>query len=82
MTARPVQAGGIRCGHQSELSPLYAWPAQRPLAVLDDEFGGKEPFTADQRTASGRPALVRPVNPYHGLRRADIDAVLTWLRQL
>ncbi|MFG3645076.1 hypothetical protein ACGF3C_32860 [Micromonospora sp. NPDC047762] len=78
----PVQAGGVRFGHQSKLGRLYAWAARRPLAVLDDEFGGKDPFTADQRTADGAPTLLRPVNPYHGLRRVDIDAVLTWLRQL
>ncbi|MGC4864673.1 hypothetical protein ACLQ3B_04460 [Micromonospora sp. DT53] len=78
----PVQAGGIRFGHQSKLGPLYAWAARRPLAVLDDEFGGKDRFAADLRTAGGAPTLLRPVNPCRGLRRADIDAVLTWLRQL
>ncbi|MFI6273086.1 hypothetical protein [Micromonospora zamorensis] len=41
-----------------------------------------DPFTADQRTAGGAPTLLRPVIPCHGLRRVDIDAVLTWLRQL
>ncbi|WP_406062970.1 hypothetical protein [Micromonospora sp. NBC_00860] len=77
----PVQGGGSRFGHQSKLSPLNACAARRPLAVLDDEVGGKHPSNADQRIAGGTPTLLRPVNPYHGLRRADIDAVLTWLRQ-
>ncbi|MEW2427791.1 hypothetical protein AB0877_07250 [Micromonospora sp. NPDC047644] len=82
LAAHPRPRGRIRIGHQSKLGPLYAWVARRPLGVLDDEFGGKAPFTADQRTAGGTPTLPRPVNPFHGLRRADIDAVLTWLRQL
>lgn len=78
----PVHAGGVRFGHQNKLSPLYAWVARRPLAVLDDEFGGKDPTTADQRTADGAPTLLHPVDPYNGLHRADIDTVLTWLRRL
>ncbi|MGX4657848.1 hypothetical protein ACWCHM_29635 [Micromonospora sp. SCSIO 07396] len=77
-----VRAGGVRFGHQSKLAALYAWAARRPLAVLDDEFGGKDPTVAAWRTADGAPTLHRPVDPRHGLRRTDIDTVLTWLGQL
>jgi len=77
----PVAGGGVRFGHQSKLAALYTWAGQRPVAVLDDEFGGKDPVTAAHRTASGAPTLLRPVDPYRGLRRADIDAVLAWLHQ-
>lgn len=31
---------GVRFGHQGKLGPLYAWTADRPVVVLDDEFGG------------------------------------------
>ncbi|MFB9238156.1 hypothetical protein ACFFWC_21800 [Plantactinospora siamensis] len=75
----PVRAGGVRFGHQSKLSALYP---RRALAVLDDQFGGKDPTTADQRSADGAPTVLHPVDPYHGLRRADVDTVLTWLRRL
>ncbi|KAB1935480.1 hypothetical protein F8271_21775 [Micromonospora sp. ALFpr18c] len=78
----PVHAGGVRFGHQSKLSVLYPWAMRRALAVLDDEFGGKDPTTADQRIRDGVPTLLHPVDPYDGLRRADIDTVLTWLRRL
>jgi hypothetical protein len=78
VAVRP-RPGGIRFGHQSKLAALYAWAARRPLAVLDDEFGGKDPATADQRTADGAPILLRPVDPN---RRADVDTVLTWLSRL
>ncbi|MEU7176067.1 hypothetical protein ABZ949_31795 [Micromonospora tulbaghiae] len=78
----PVHAGGVRFGHQNKLSTLYGWVARRPLAVLDDEFGGKDPTTAGQRTGDGVPTLLHPVDPYDGLRRADVDTVLTWLRRL
>ncbi|WP_326564437.1 hypothetical protein [Micromonospora peucetia] len=78
----PIHAGGVRFGHQSKLADLYAWATRRPPAVLDDEFGGKDPTAAGQRTASDTPTLLHPVDPYDGLRRADVDAVLTWLGQL
>jgi hypothetical protein len=56
-------------------------PAQRPVAVLDDEFGGTDPYTAKQRTADGVPTLLVPVSPFTGLRRGDIDTVLAWLHR-
>ncbi len=78
----PVTGSGVRFGHQTKLAAVYAWAGRRPLAMLDDEFGGKDPYTAHQRTAAGAPTLLRPVDPSRGLCRADIDAVLAWLRQL
>jgi hypothetical protein len=65
--------GGIRWGHQLKLGPLYTWPGLRPVAVLDDEFGGKDASDADRRTAHGIPTLLVPINGVAGLRRADID---------
>ncbi len=78
----PAHGGGVRFGHQAKLGPLYAWAARRPLAVLDDEFGGKDPYTAEARTADGAPTLLHSVDPGRGLCRADIDAVLAWLSRL
>jgi hypothetical protein len=79
----PVQErGGVRFGYQSKLSPLYTWAAGRPLAVLDDEFGGRDPHVAQRRTADGAPTLLHPVDGYRGLCREDIDTVQDWLRRL
>lgn len=78
----PIRAGGIRFGHQSKLADLYTWAGRRPLAVLDDESGGKDPYTARRRTADGAPTLLHPVDPGPGLCRADVDAVLAFLSHL
>jgi hypothetical protein len=74
-----ITATGVRWGHQLKLGPLYAWTANRAVAVLDDEFSGKDLHTAEDRTADGIPTLLVPIDRYHGLRRSDIDTVLTWL---
>lgn len=73
---------GVAWGHQGKLVGLYAWTGQRPVAVLDDEFGGRDPYDAHQRTAEGIPTLLVPVNGYTGLRRTDIDQVHAWLDTL
>jgi hypothetical protein len=73
---------GVRFGHQGKLGPLYAWTGDRPLAVLDDEFGGKDAHLADERSRTGRPTLHVDVDGTTGLRRAHIDQILTWLATL
>jgi len=75
----PIDHGGVRFGRQTKLGPLFQYAGNRPLTVLDDEFGGKDPDAAAERSACGAPTLLRPVNRYTGLRRPDIDAVLKWL---
>jgi hypothetical protein len=75
----PIDHGGVAFGHQLKLDPLLRYAGDRPLAVLDDQFGGKDPDIAEQRTARGAATLLRPVDPFCGLRRPDIEAVLTWL---
>lgn len=73
---------GITWGHQGKLVGLYAWTGARPVAVLDDEHGGKDPDDAKRRTDDGIPTLLVPINGYTGLRRQDIDQVHAWLDTL
>ena len=77
-----VTAAGMRWGHQAKLFDLYQAVGGRPVAVLNDEFGGKDPDQARDPSQAGAPTLLVPVNPGTGLRRADIDSVLAWLRHL
>ncbi|RSM65107.1 hypothetical protein DMB66_17680 [Actinoplanes sp. ATCC 53533] len=73
---------GVTWGRQGKLVGLYAWTGARPVAVLDDEHGGKDLDHAQQRTAEGIPTLLVPVDGYTGLRRHDIDQVHAWLDTL
>ena len=82
LTVVDFTAAGVRWGHQAKLLDLYQAVGDRPVAVLDDEFGGKDPLHACDRSRAGAPTLLVPVNPGTGLRRADIDTVLAWLRHL
>ncbi|MEV0133670.1 HAD domain-containing protein [Dactylosporangium sp. NPDC050688] len=82
LAAIDITAAGVRWGHQAKLFDLYRAVGNRPVAVLDDAFGGKDPDHAHHRTRSGAPTLLVPVNPRTGLRRADIDAVRAWLHRL
>lgn len=75
-----ADVAGVRFGHQGKLGPLYAWAGDRPLAVLDGEFGGKDAHVADERSRTGRPTLHVDVDGTTGLRRDHIDQILTWLR--
>lgn len=77
-----ITAAGVRWGHQGKLSALYQAVGDRPVAVLDDAFGGKDPDHASHRTRNGAPTLLVPVNPRTGLRRADIDTIHAWLNRL
>jgi hypothetical protein len=82
LTVIEHQYHGVAWGHQGKLFGLYAWTGRRPVAVLDNEHGGKDPYDAKRRTAEGIPTLLVPVNGYTGLRRHDIDQVHAWLDTL
>jgi hypothetical protein len=82
LTVIEHQYTGIGWGHQHKLSGLYDFTGRRPVAVLDNEYGGKDPYHAQDRTAEGIPTLLVPVNGRTGLRRSDIDQVHTWLNTL
>jgi hypothetical protein len=76
------QGGGIRFGRQLKLPPLYRAVGTRPVAVLDDEFGGRDPDEAAARTANGNQTLLVPVNGGTGLQRQHVDLVHRWLDRL
>jgi len=59
----PLRGGGLRFGRQTKLDTLYAWAGRRPLAVLDDEFGGKDADTAALRSADGGTHPAAPGRP-------------------
>jgi hypothetical protein len=70
---------GVRFGYQGKLGPLYAWAGDRSLAVLDDEFGGKDAALAEDRTRCGRLTLHVGVDGVTGPRRDHVEQVLAWL---
>ena len=78
-----IDAGhsGVRFGRQRKLAALYRAIGARPVAVLDDEFGGRDPAEAVERNARGSATLLVPVNSVTGLQRHHIDEVLRWLDQ-
>ncbi|WP_405098280.1 HAD domain-containing protein [Micromonospora sp. NBC_01412] len=73
---------GVRIGRQLKLAALYHAIRDRPVAVLDDEFGGRDPAEAAERTARGSTTLLIPVNSVTGLQRDHIDQVIHWLDQM
>ncbi|MEU6022591.1 HAD domain-containing protein [Micromonospora sp. NPDC047134] len=70
---------GVRFGRQLKLAALYHAIGTRPVAVLDDEFGGRDLADATERTDSGSATLLVPVDSVTGLQRHHIDEVLRWL---
>lgn len=77
-----VGDGGLRFGHQLKLAPLYRAIGGRPLAVLDDEFGGQDAAEATDRSARGSATLLVPIDSTTGLQRGNIDQIIHWLHQL
>lgn len=76
-----VGQGGVRFGRQLKLAPLYRAVRGRPVAVLDDEFGGRDLGEAAERTARGSTTLLVPVDSVTGLQRRHIDQIIRWLGQ-
>ncbi|MCO1575200.1 hypothetical protein M8C13_05430 [Crossiella sp. SN42] len=70
---------GPAFGWSPKGGPIRRWINDRPLAWLDDQFGGKEYGWAADRRTDGIPTLIMPVGAGGGLRRQHIDAVLAWL---
>lgn len=77
----PVPAHGIRFGRSPKHDAVADWARGRALAWLDDVYGGKDVnWAEDRRHEDKLPTLLRMIDPTRGLQRADIDAVLTWMR--
>jgi hypothetical protein len=74
----PNQAPGF--GWSAKLGPIHRWAGARPLAWIDDQFGGKEPgWAEDRRHEDGIPTLIIQTDPGRGLLRRNIDEVIAWL---
>ncbi|QWF85793.1 hypothetical protein [Amycolatopsis sp. CA-230715] len=71
---------GPAFGWSPKMSPIKKWAAGRPVAWLDDQFGGKEyGWADDRRDEDGIPTLIVPVGSARGLLRQHVDEVLGWL---
>lgn len=57
---------------------VEAFAAERALAWFDDEFKPADFEWAEKRTADGAPTLIVRIDPLHGIRQRDIDAVDEW----
>ncbi|MEU5554293.1 hypothetical protein ABZ738_31430 [Micromonospora sp. NPDC047793] len=64
------------------LTALYRAVGGRPVAVLDDEFGGRDGLEAAERTALGSDTLLVPVSSFTGLQRGHTDQIIDWLHQV
>jgi hypothetical protein len=74
----PNQPPGF--GWSAKHGPIRHWIGGRPLAWLDDRFGGKEQgWAEDRRDHDGIPTLIVPVHPGRGLQRGHVDQLLAWL---
>lgn len=77
----PVPAHGIRFGRSPKHEAVADWARGRPLAWLDDVYGGKDlTWAEDRRDDDKLPTLLHSIDPTRGLQRADIDEILAWMR--
>jgi hypothetical protein len=73
-------------GWQTLTGTHWKWPgvwdyaASRPLAWLDDEFTPDDFERAAKRAADGTPTLLVHIDPMHGIRQQNVDAVAEWAR--
>jgi hypothetical protein len=79
MSVIEVPNHGPAFGWSPKVGPIGAWVADRPVAWLDDQFGGKEYGWAEDRRDDGIPTVIVPVGPALGLQRQNVDDVITWL---
>lgn len=71
---------GPAFGWSAKIGPIREWVVDRPLAWLDDQFGGKEFGWAEDRSdEDGIPTLIEAVEAGEGLRRRHLDEVIRWL---
>lgn len=71
---------GARFGWSAKRDPIHQWVGGRPLAWIDDTWGGKEfGWAEDRRDQDGIPTLLVDIEWSRGLEREDIERVLAWL---
>ena len=78
----PVVEFGIN-GERWKFRPVLEYAGGRPLAWLDDDFTMQHDhrdWFLEQR--GDTPTLLREVDPHHGMRPVDLDAVRTWSTSL
>ncbi|MCR6489834.1 hypothetical protein M8542_44185 [Amycolatopsis sp. OK19-0408] len=80
MAVIDVPNDGPAFGWSPKVRPIREWVADRPVAWLDDQFGGKEYGWAEyRREDDGIPTVIVSVGPALGLQRQHIDDVIVWL---
>lgn len=70
-------------GERWKFRPVLEYAAGRPLAWLDDDFTMQHDhrdWFLEQR--GDTPTLLREVDPQHGIRSVDLDAVRAWRADL
>ncbi|MBN6034083.1 HAD domain-containing protein [Amycolatopsis sp. 195334CR] len=70
---------GIGFGHSLKHPAVTAFAANRPLAWIDDHFGGKDAGWAADRTAAGTPTLLLQIPGARGLGTAHIEILHLWI---
>src|ERR1044072_6816824 len=66
-----------------KFGPVLEYAEDRPLAWFDDDFELEHEDCAWFREQRGdRPTLLQLVDPHHGLRQRDLDAVKAWAADL
>ncbi|MEU6562530.1 HAD domain-containing protein [Nocardia nova] len=72
------RSSGVRFGWTSKFKPVSEFAAGRHLAWVDDDFGGKEPGWAEDRTRFGLTTLIVQPYPLAGLTAEHMSAVDDW----
>lgn len=78
----PVIAFGFN-GERWKFRPVLEYAGGRPLAWLDDDFAIQHEhrdWFLEQR--GDTPTLLQLIDPHHGLRQVDLDAVARWAASL
>jgi len=70
---------GVAFGYSVKHYPVSTYAGNRPLAWVDDHFGGRDFNWAEDRSIEGIPTLLLQTNPSKGLQREHIDSMIIWL---
>ena len=68
--------------HIWKLPGVKEYAVTRALAWLDDEFTPADMEWAEKRAVEGMPTLLLRIDPVHGIRQRDMDAVAAWVDQI